>query len=260
MKILIVTSQINYMPDNYNGLIAGLLKGQFQDEKQIYEICAVANLKTLDKKLLSPLSKMPFVGMFGMSSQILKNIKSEQWDKKKELLCERYQIPLLNWESMNTQDALQWVKENDIDLILNIRTRCIYKKAILEAPKLGCINIHHGILPHYRGTLCDLYALSEYRPAGYSIHKMVRKIDDGEVYKVTEVYKREEGEKVDYMEYLAKTIESEIDDLTQLLSEISSTQKLPKPLEMTSNPSNIIYTKNPTPSKILKFIRQGIKL
>ncbi len=260
MKVLIVTSEVNYMPDNYNGLIEGLLKGQKAEEGKHYEICAVANLKTLDRKLLSPLVKMPFVGMLGMSTQIISNIKSEKIQKKKEKLCQRYGVTLLNWISMNTPEALEWVKENEVDLIINIRTRCIYKKAILSAPRIGCINIHHGILPHYRGTLCDLYAISENRAAGYSIHKMEKKIDDGEIYKVCEVFKRKPGEKVNYMQYLSKTIDHEIDDLTQLLRTIASTQKLPKALDLTTNPSDIHYTKNPTPKQIIAFIKQGIKL
>jgi len=260
LKILIVTSEINYMPDNYNGLLEGLLSAQWSGDQHQYEICGVATLATLDKKLLNPLVKMPFVGMFGMARQIIKNIKAEKIDKAKELLCARYETPLLNWKSMNSIQAIEWVGKHDIDLILNIRTRCIYKKTILATPHLGCINIHHGLLPNYRGTFCDLYALSEYRPAGYSIHKMVRKIDDGEVYRVTEVHKRNKGEKVDYMEYLRKTIDKEIIDLTELLVEIATTKEMPKPLEFSSKNTDISYTKNPSPKKILQFIKQGIRL
>ncbi len=245
------------MPGNYNALIQGLLTNEATHG---FKISGVTQLSTLDKKLLSPLVKMPFVGMYKMPLQIIKNIKSEKINQARKKICDEAHIPLLHWHSMNTKRAHEWVKQHEIDIVLNIRTRCIYKKAILNAPKIGCINIHHGILPHYRGTFCDLYALSEYRPAGYSIHHMVKKIDDGEVYKVTQVLHRKEGEKVDYIDYLKRTIDFEIEDLTQLLGQINTTHRLPKPLKLSSNPSDILYTKNPTPKKIIKLIRQGITL
>ncbi len=257
LKVLLVTSEINYMPGNYNPLIQGLITNQSTNG---FDISGVVELKTLDKQLLSPLVKMPFVGMYKMPLQIIQNIKSEKINQTRQKICNKSQIPLLKWQSMNTPQARSWVVDNQIDIILNIRTRCIYKKAILNAPKLGCINIHHGILPHYRGTFCDLYALSEYRPAGYSIHRMVKKIDDGEVYKVTQVLQRKTQEKVDYIDYLKRTIDLEIEDLTHLLNQINTSQKLPEPLKFTSNPSDILYTKNPTPKEIIKLIRQGITL
>lgn len=257
LKILLVTSEINYMPGNYNPLIEGLLANERPNG---YKISGVVELKTLDKQLLSPLVKMPFVGMYKMPLQIIKNIRSEKVNQIRQKICTRACIPLLKWQSMNTPQARNWVVDHEIDIILNIRTRCIYKKAILNAPKIGCINIHHGILPHYRGTFCDLYALSEYRAAGYSIHRMVKKIDDGEVYKVTQVLHRKAQERVDYIDYLKRTIDFEIEDLTHLLNQINTTQKLPEPLKFTSNPSDILYTKNPTPKEIIKLIRQGITL
>ncbi len=256
LKVLVVTSEINYMPENYNGLIHALLRAQGKD----YHIVGVSELKTLDRKLLVPLLKMPFVGMRDMPAQILRNIKDEKINRTKEKILSLYNCPHLKWDSMNTDEAYEWVKKHEIDLILNIRTRCIYKKKILEAPRLGCINIHHGILPHFRGTLCDLYALSENRPAGYSIHKMVKKIDDGEIYKVTEVYHRKASEKVSYNDYLQKTIEHEIEDLTSLLKDIAHKGKLPQPLNITSKVADITYTKNPSPKQIIQFLKQGIRL
>lgn len=256
MKVLLVTSEINYMPDNYDRLIEGLLQVGSAD----YKVEAVVSLKTLDKKLLHPLMKMPFAGMWEMASQILKNISREKLLRKRNQLCARFHCSHFKWESMNTSEAINWVRDNHIDLIINLRTRCIYKKKILEAPRLGCINIHHGILPSYRGTFCDLYALSEYRPAGYSIHKMVKKIDDGEVFKVTPVYKRERGERISYQEYLERTIEKEIIDLNSLLNEISLGGKLPKPLEFSEESTDIVYTKNPNYKKIRSLIKEGITL
>src|SRR6476619_6211503 len=57
--------------------------------------------------------------------------------------------------NVNGSEALELIKKHDIDLIVNARTRAIFKKDILNATRLGCINIHHGLLPEQRGLMCD---------------------------------------------------------------------------------------------------------
>src|SRR5690606_15184406 len=76
----------------------------------------------------------------------------------------------LTLPNINTPEALNVVRDHKIDLLLNARTRSIFKSDILQAPRLGCINIHHGLLPHQRGLMCDFWAHLENQPSGFSIH------------------------------------------------------------------------------------------
>ena len=156
---------------------------------------------------------------------------------------------------MNEDWLVDWVQSNEIDLIINLRTRCIYKEAILNAPRLGCLNIHHGILPKYRGTLCDLYALSEDRPAGFTIHGMVKKIDAGRIYHAEEV---SDGSEKDYVHYLSQTAYKEGMALADLLEEVVRSGALPEGEPNTTE--KVVFTKTPQRPEILKLKEMGMRL
>jgi methionyl-tRNA formyltransferase len=108
--------------------------------------------------------------------------------------------------------------------VVNLRTRCIYEPKVLAAPKIGCINIHHGLLPVYRGTMCDLFALSKNRAAGFTIHVMNEKVDAGQILLRREV---SDGSEKNYARYLAKTGREEGKALAELISQIAETGVLP---------------------------------
>ena len=99
--------------------------------------------------------------------------------KDRRALAKKHDIPLHFFDNPNSPDFLEFVKNHQTDLLINARTRFIYKSKILKLPRLGAINIHHGLLPEFRGTMCDLWALYNNRPTGFSIHVMEKKIDNG---------------------------------------------------------------------------------
>lgn len=245
LKILIVTSQVTYIPDNYQKLITELI----EKNEQIY---ALAILNNLDGQVIKSAFGLIYLGATQVAKALFKNILSCQF-KNREKVAKRNAKKVFHFKSMNDPEAIQIVKEHEIDLILNIRTRCIYKKEILNAPKLGCINVHHGLLPKYRGTLCDLYALYEKRPAGFSIHKMEKKIDAGKIYKIVEV---DQGKEINYLKYLDLTVEKEIVHLTELIQYIAKNNELPDGIE--NKTDSIVFTKNPTREMIKKIKDKGL--
>lgn len=260
-----VLSQVNYMPDNYNGIVTGLINaiqdGQSQNCENLtqIEVVGCASLKTLDASLLKTILKLPLVGVLNLPKQLAKNIYSTLRCSR-ERICSDFSIPHLLWDTMNSKEAIDWVKRNDIDLVLNLRTRCIYKSEVLAAPKLGCINIHHGILPQYRGTFCDLYALYEQREAGFSIHKMAKKVDAGEIYRTKVV---NSGTVKNYSHYLEQTVSLEVASLIDFLKECTNQRpaKLPPGIEnKMKNNQKPRYTKNPTPKTIKEFKKAGMTL
>ena len=53
---------------------------------------------------------------------------------------------------MKTEDALQTLIEFNADLMVVVAYGLILPQAILDAPKLGCINVHGSLLPKWRGA------------------------------------------------------------------------------------------------------------
>lgn len=216
-------------------------------------ISGLVLLENLDTSVFKSTLGLLALGAWRTATSLVFNICDSFFDRR-ERRFSKMNIPVLRHKSMNNKEIVSWVKGNEIDLIINLRTRCIYKKDILDAPKLGCINIHHGILPTYRGTMCDLYALAEGRGAGFSIHRMNEKIDDGDIYTAKEV---SHGEK-NYATHIVRSSVVEGRELAVLIREIASTGQFPQGTP--NRTDNIVFTKNPKPKRIRDLIKLGMKL
>tara|TARA_Y100000590_G_scaffold470440_1_gene664972 strand:- start:67099 stop:67827 length:729 start_codon:yes stop_codon:yes gene_type:complete len=242
------------MPENYLALFESFLN------KRADWVKGLVLLDNLDKKTLLQSLGLPLLGVRKLGLQLIKNILETPL-KKREILFEKYNIPTMTWDTMNSESALDFVDRHSIDLIINLRTRCIYKSEILNAPKIGCLNIHHGLLPNYKGTFCDLYALTENRDAGFSIHEMNEKIDAGKIHKIIPVAKKEDirvKNKFCYLKYLSLTSEKEAAALFELCQEIEKLNKFPEGLP--NNPTKKVFTKNPDRKKIKTFLNKGFLL
>lgn len=61
-------------------------------------------------------------------------------------------IPVYQPESMKNSDALEIINKYNPDVIVVAAYGKILPKAVLDAPKYGCVNIHGSLLPKYRGA------------------------------------------------------------------------------------------------------------
>ncbi|RUS46483.1 methionyl-tRNA formyltransferase [Cohnella sp. AR92] len=60
-------------------------------------------------------------------------------------------LPVLQPERLRAPEAVEEVKALRPDLIVTAAYGQILPKSLLEAPKLGCVNVHGSLLPRYRG-------------------------------------------------------------------------------------------------------------
>ena len=103
-------------------------------------------------------------------------------DTSIEQVAKKHNIPILQFESVNTDEFLEFIKKEEINLVVSVAASEIFKDKILNLPKFGCINIHSSPLPKYRGMMPNFWTLynnEEY--AWVTIHKMVKKLDDGPI-------------------------------------------------------------------------------
>jgi len=247
VKILLVTSQLTYMPDNYRPVLQGLLESHWRS------ISGVIILKNSGVSRLGSALGLHLYGAHRMAKTLTNNFMGLVNDPRKPLM-QSYSVPLYFRDTINDEWAIDLMKDQQIDLVINLRTRCIYKKKILKLPTYGCINIHHGLLPKYRGTLCDLYALAQNRPAGFTVHKMDAKIDNGEIIRVCQVGQNQ----TDYLSYLKSTMQKEVEVLREILDQLQHDQKFSHTLpNFCDGP---IYSKNPSYQQIKDLKSQGMLL
>jgi methionyl-tRNA formyltransferase len=217
MKTLLVTSQVTYIPRNYGDLFDELLPRAGQ------HLTGVIFLKTLDGALVKTTAGLYARGCPRVAWSLTRNIL-ELTLRRRERLAERHGLTVLHGEPMNDAWIIDWTREQKIDFVVNLRTRCIYETEVLAAPKIGCLNIHHGLLPVYRGTMCDLFALSKNQAAGFTIHIMNEKIVAGQILLRRGV---SDGSEKNYARYLAKTGREEGRALAELISQIPVTANRP---------------------------------
>lgn len=253
MKYLLVTSQTTYVPYNYYVLLEEVLG------KHNASIDAIILLKNADFNIAKSIIATFFCGAHRFALTLFKNLFESLFCDKRVSLAKKFNIPIIKASSMNDKSIVDYVVNKKIDVVFNLRTRCIYKKEILNAPRLGCINIHHGLLPDNRGTMCDLHAIFNNNDAGFSIHKMNEKIDDGNILDVCTVANANNNfcDK-DYLKYLLISSKIEGEKLSNLITQIESNGVLPQGKKNISN--NKKYYKNPDYKLIKKMKRRNVKL
>ena len=66
--------------------------------------------------------------------------------------AEAHGIPVFQPTTLRTDGAKDTVKSFEPDMIITAAYGLILPKAILDIPRLGCINVHGSLLPKYRGA------------------------------------------------------------------------------------------------------------
>jgi methionyl-tRNA formyltransferase len=74
------------------------------------------------------------------------------------------------------------VKAAEVDVILNIHSLFIINREVVNAPRIGCFNMHPGPLPRYAGLNVVSWAIYRGETShGVTIHKMEPGIDTGHI-------------------------------------------------------------------------------
>ncbi|WP_022851596.1 formyltransferase family protein [Limisalsivibrio acetivorans] len=97
-----------------------------------------------------------------------------------ERLANDSSIPVHKGGNPNNHDVVEWVKDNDVDVIF-IMVGNILKHPIIHAPKLGVINNHAALLPSSKGVLPYIWNIVQSEPHGLTFHKVDEGIDTGEI-------------------------------------------------------------------------------
>lgn len=94
----------------------------------------------------------------------------------------RLGLPVLQPEKLRHSSELKEIINLQPDLIITAAYGQILPKELLEAPELGCINVHASLLPKYRGGAPIHQAIIDGETeTGVTIMYMVEKLDAGNI-------------------------------------------------------------------------------
>ncbi|OIP28233.1 hypothetical protein AUK22_04500 [bacterium CG2_30_54_10] len=252
MKVIYVTSDVTYVRDNYLHLVTEVTNpGRLPPG---VEVLGMVLLRIPTWYVLRNVAGLQVMGAPRVGVVLLKNLITSRFGDQRVRILRQRGIPIFRCGSMNSVEALAWLKSRLPDLIVNQRTRNIFKDEVLGVPKLGCINIHHGLLPDNRGTMCDLWAWSEGLPVGFTIHWMNKKIDDGRLIVRCEVNVK------GCRSYPDIPMASSRIEADALISVLQTIEKRGPSIGEPNRSSGFPHRRNPTYAQIQSIRRRGFLL
>lgn len=246
MRILVITSEITFVPENYQTVILGLA-----DNPEIYGLMVVKNrtLGLLKQALLSIYRKTAPA----LSWQLVKNFFSvTNWKRLRHYKKSDKQFYIV--DEMNSPKTAELIRRAQIDLILCLRTKEVPSPNLLKASRLGALRIHYGLLPEQKGLMCDFWAHTEKIKTGFTLHQLTPRVDDGSIIRRLEVPLSDSG----YLEYVERSTLLELAVLLNFLKELRETGTWTGADLHLSIPFN--YRKNPTPLDFRKFQDLGLSI
>jgi methionyl-tRNA formyltransferase len=147
------------------------------------EICGI----TIDRAFHEPLRKtlrrlFGFYGPWGVLCQGLRFLYAKVCGRSIESIAVSAGVPLVATQSVNRPEYIKRVQAIAPDVIVSVAAPEIFKAQLLGLPPFGCINIHSGRLPVYRGMMPTFWQMLRGEHAvTITVHRMEEKLDAGDV-------------------------------------------------------------------------------
>lgn len=100
-------------------------------------------------------------------------------------LAQEHGIPVYQPASLKAEEAQQELAAIDADIMVVVAYGLLLPKAVLDTPRLGCINVHGSILPRWRGAAPIQRAIwAGDTQTGVTIMQMDEGLDTGDMLKI----------------------------------------------------------------------------
>lgn len=142
---------------------------------------------TIDRAFHEPAWKtlrrmLRFYGFSGVARLSSRFLRARLSGRSIARLAREKLIPMIPAVSVNSPDYLERVRRLAPDVIVSVAAPEIFRKEILRIPRLGCINIHSGRLPVYRGMMPTFWQMLHGEPAiTVTVHEMAEALDAGKI-------------------------------------------------------------------------------
>ena len=110
------------------------------------------------------------------------NPKENIWFESVAALANLHGIPVITPEDPNTEEVIAQIRALQPDFYFSFYYREMLKKALLDIPTRGALNMHGSLLPKYRGRVPVNWAIIRGETeAGSTLHYMTEKPDNGDI-------------------------------------------------------------------------------
>ena len=110
------------------------------------------------------------------------NPKENIWFESVAALANLHGIPVITPEDPNTDEVIAQIRALQPDFFFSFYYREMLKKALLDIPAHGALNMHGSLLPKYRGRVPVNWAIIHGEmETGSTLHYMTEKPDNGDI-------------------------------------------------------------------------------
>jgi methionyl-tRNA formyltransferase len=153
----------------------------------------------------------------------------------------------------NREKHLSQISALSPDLIVSVACPYRLKQELLTLPPRGCINIHHGPLPRYKGMMPTFWQMFHGEPrVGLTIHAMDEQLDGGKIL-LREYHEILGGETLDAL--IRRTKRLGAHRLAIVLEQIAANRQTAQRTE----DEDTSYFGFPTLVEIKEFLRRGLR-
>lgn len=130
-------------------------------------------------------SEHQIVGVYSQPDRPAGRGKKLKASEVKELALQ-HGLPVFQPASLKSDDALSELSSLNADIMIVVAYGLLLPKAILEAPRLGCLNVHGSILPRWRGAAPIQRAIwAGDEETGVTIMQMDEGLDTGDMLHIS---------------------------------------------------------------------------
>jgi len=181
LKLLVITQ-------NETNLLAPALDYFFRrlglDHEVVGAVVSDASPLGKNKKFIQKF--FTFLNIFGVSFVVWYGLiysRNKLFGSDVKQICKIHGIPVINATgSINSKENLEILGELEADLFVSITSNQIFRKTLLQMPRLGTLNLHTALLPKYRGLMPSFWVLkNKEKQTGVSVFFVDEGIDSGPI-------------------------------------------------------------------------------
>ena len=171
-------------------------------------------------------------------------------------LARSHGFPLVEAASVNSQEYIDAVTALKPEMIVSVAAPEIFKSPLLKVASIGCLNIHSGKIPEYRGMMPTFWQMLEKKPAvTVTVHEMVPKLDAGGVVDTFE-FPLHESDSLDRV--ISGTKQEGARLMIRVLERIAASRQMPRTTELDMSKARLF--KFPQPDDVRRFRAMGHRM
>ena len=151
-----------------------------RDEFQLVGITIAAAFR--ESRIATTKRMLRFYGLVDFGRVLTRFVRARLRGRSIAARAERERVPLLATKSVNDPTYVDRIRALAPDVIVSVAAPEIFEEELLAAGRIGCLNIHSGRLPTYRGMMPTFWQmLAGERQATITVHEMAPQLDAGAV-------------------------------------------------------------------------------